>query len=109
MQADGKAGCALYGIDELNPAESAAFANFWQNSPVRRAAGAGTRAPGLQDHYIGALAALAHRFEGDPAVVGYELMNEPQPGSSGSTAGRATATRRAARTSTPSTHGPSRR
>ena len=34
VQTDGKQGCALYGIDELNPAESAAFANFWQNSPV---------------------------------------------------------------------------
>ncbi len=83
VQAGGQAGCALYGIDELNPAESAAFANFWQNSPVSGPQG---QAPGtgLQDHYIGALAALAHRFAGDPSVAGYELMNEPQPGSSGS-------------------------
>ena len=81
---DGKPGCAMYGIDELNPAESAAFANFWQNAPV---AGPQGQAPGtgLQDHYIGALAALARRFEGTPAVLGYELMNEPQPGSTGST------------------------
>ena len=51
---DGKPGCAMYGIDELNPAESAAFANFWQNAPV---AGPQGQAPGtgLQDHYIGAL------------------------------------------------------
>ncbi len=83
VQTDGKPGCALYGIDELNPAESAAFANFWQNSPVAAPKG---QAPGtgLQDHYIGALAALARRFEHDPAVLGYELMNEPQPGSTGS-------------------------
>jgi endoglycosylceramidase len=83
VQAGSQAGCALYGIDELNPAESAAFAQFWQNSPVSGPQG---QAPGtgLQDHYIGALAALARRFVGDPAVVGYELMNEPQPGSSGS-------------------------
>jgi endoglycosylceramidase len=83
VQTDGKAGCALYGIDELNPAESQAFYNFWHNAPVatptKNAPGAG-----LQDHYIGALAALAHRFENDPAVLGYELMNEPQPGSNGS-------------------------
>jgi endoglycosylceramidase len=81
---EGKPGCAMYGIDELNPGESAAFANFWQNAPV---AGPQGQAPGtgLQDHYIGALAALAHRFEGTPAVLGYELMNEPQPGSTGST------------------------
>jgi endoglycosylceramidase len=81
---DGKPGCALFGINELNPAESAAFYNFWQNAHVPAAQG---QAPGtgLQDHYIGALAALAHRFENDPAVLGYELMNEPQPGSVGST------------------------
>jgi hypothetical protein len=33
--------------------------------------------PGLQDHYIGAIAALARRFINDPTVVGYEIMNEP--------------------------------
>jgi endoglycosylceramidase len=83
VQAGGQAGCALYGIDELNPAESAAFANFWQDSQVPGSQG---QAPGtgLQDHYIGALATLARRFVGDPSVVGYELMNEPQPGSKGS-------------------------
>jgi endoglycosylceramidase len=82
--ADGKPGCALFGINELNPAESAAFANFWQNARVMATQG---KAPGmgLEDHYIGALAALAHRFENDPGVLGYELMNEPQPGSTGST------------------------
>jgi endoglycosylceramidase len=81
---DGKPGCALFGIDELNPAESAAFYNFWQNAriPAARGQSPGT---GLQDHYIGALAALAHRFGDDPVVLGYELMNEPQPGSLGST------------------------
>ena len=56
VQAGDQVGCALYGIDELNPAESAAFAHFWQNSPVSGPQG---QAPGtgLQDHYIGALAA----------------------------------------------------
>jgi endoglycosylceramidase len=81
---DGKPGCALFGIDELNPAESAAFANFWQNAKVRAPQG---QAPGtgLQDHFIGGLATLGRRFENDPAVLGYELMNEPQPGSLSST------------------------
>ena len=74
----------MFGIDELNPAESASFYNFWQNATV---AGPQGQAPGtgLQDHYIGALAALARRFQGDAGVLGYELMNEPQPGSIGST------------------------
>lgn len=81
---DSKPGCAMFGIDELNPAESASFASFWANAT---APGSQGQAPGtgLQDHYIGALAALAKRFQSDPAVVGYELMNEPQPGSTGST------------------------
>jgi hypothetical protein len=80
VQSDGQPACALLGINELNPAEAAAFHNFWQNSTVSAPQG---QAPGtgLQDHYIGALAALAQRFENDPAVLGYELMNEPQPGS----------------------------
>ena len=84
VQDDGKPGCAMFGIDELNPAESAAFANFWQNATV---AGPRGQAPGtgLQDHYIGALAALAQRFQGNAGVLGYELMNEPQPGSTGPT------------------------
>jgi hypothetical protein len=81
---EGKPGCALFGVDELNPAESAAFYNFWQNASVDapRGAAPGT---GLQDHYIGALASLARRFQGNSAVLGYELMNEPQPGTLGST------------------------
>ena len=35
--------CAMFGIDELNPAESASFDNFWQNAHRRRAAGPGAR------------------------------------------------------------------
>jgi len=77
---DGKPACALYGETDLNPAEAAAFYNFWHNHTVEGPKG---EAPGtgLQDHYIGALAALARRFEDNSAVLGYELMNEPQPGS----------------------------
>jgi hypothetical protein len=36
--------------------------------------------PGLQDHYVGAVAALAARFIDEPAVAGFEIMNEPEPG-----------------------------
>jgi endoglycosylceramidase len=80
VMSDGKPGCALAGIDELNPAEAAAFSNFWTNVTVPSPKGSAP-GPGLEDHYIGAMAALAHRFESDPAVLGYEIMNEPQPGS----------------------------
>lgn len=77
---EGKPACALFGQSDLNPAESAAFYNFWRNRTVPGPEGQ-SPGTGLQDHYIGALAALARRFEDDPAVLGYELMNEPQPGS----------------------------
>lgn len=35
----------------------------------------------LQDHYADAWAHVAERFRDHPAVVGYDLMNEPSPGS----------------------------
>ena len=81
---DGKAGCALYGIDELNPAESAAFANFWQNSPVSGAAGAGSGDRVCRTTTSARWPPWPVASSSDPAVLGYELMNEPQPGSSGS-------------------------
>jgi hypothetical protein len=67
------------GQRELNPAVFAAFTSFWLN---RRVPGPMGAAPGggLQDHYIGALAALAKRFRDNSAVVGYGLFNEPWPG-----------------------------
>jgi endoglycosylceramidase len=77
---DGKPACALFGQGDLNPAEAAAFYNFWNNHTVASAQGT-SPGVGLEDHYIGALVALAKAFEHNPTVVGYEIMNEPQPGS----------------------------
>lgn len=37
----------------------------------------------VQDHYIGAIAALASRFVNRSAVLGFEIMNEPNPTASG--------------------------
>ncbi len=73
------------GQGELNTYVEAAFTNFWANTVPRDRAGQAlpqgqAPGPGLQDHYIGALAALAARFKGDPTVVGYDIMNEPLPG-----------------------------
>ncbi len=76
---DGKPACAIAGQSALNPASTAAFYEFWQNATVPAAPGA-SPGPGLEDHYIGAMAYLASRFASDPAVLGYEIMNEPQPG-----------------------------
>lgn len=80
---DGKPGCAVLGQSSLNEASAAAFSNFWADKAVPGPRGQAP-GPGLEDHYIGALAALAARFEGDSTVLGYELMNEPEPGSTGS-------------------------
>ncbi|HKP91371.1 MAG TPA: cellulase family glycosylhydrolase [Thermoleophilaceae bacterium] len=60
--------CAVNGVRELNPAVAEQFQKFWLNTD------------GLQDHYTNVLIALAQRFHDEPAVAGYELMNEPQPG-----------------------------
>lgn len=75
----GKPACAMFGQSALNPASSAAFYAFWNNHevPGKKGESPGT---GLQDHYIGALAFLANKFSDNSTVVGYELMNEPQPG-----------------------------
>lgn len=60
----------------LNPSEWHIWDLFWSNA----------KAPdgvGLQDHYAHMWAHVAAFFDGDPAVAGYEVMNEPWPGSLG--------------------------
>ena len=77
--ADGVPAEAVAGTAEFNTYVEAAFTSFWLNrvpaAPQGQAPG-----PGLQDHYIGAMAVLAQRFKDDSTVVGYEIMNEPLPG-----------------------------
>ena len=55
-----------------NPAVEAAWSHFWKNRVVA--------GKGLQDHYLDALTAVAQRFSFSPAVLAYDLMNEPDPG-----------------------------
>jgi endoglycosylceramidase len=47
--------------------------HFWANSPA-------PDGKPLQDHYAAAWRAIAERFRDEPAVLGYDLMNEPFPG-----------------------------
>jgi endoglycosylceramidase len=85
VMSDGVPALAVEGQGELNAYVETAFTNFWLNAipqdssgrPLPQGAAPG---PGLQDHYIGALAALATRFKGNSTVVGYDVMNEPLPG-----------------------------
>ena len=53
----------------------AAFDNFWKNTPVN--------GKGLQDSYAELWQHLAERLGKKPAVIGFDMMNEPFPGSDG--------------------------
>lgn len=57
-----------------SPGLNRSFDNFWANAP-------GPGGVGLQDRYAAAWAEVAEAFRRDDAVLGYDLLNEPWPGS----------------------------
>ncbi|HEV3365850.1 MAG TPA: cellulase family glycosylhydrolase [Acidimicrobiales bacterium] len=65
-------GFPLYYV--TNPAIQAAFDSFWHNAP-------GPGGVGLQMRVAAMFAALARRVGSNPGVLGYDLINEPFPGS----------------------------
>jgi len=65
---DGWSTCAVGGVREISPAVARAFQNFYDN----------TR--GIQDHLVATWGKLAAEFKSEPAVMGYDLLNEPNPG-----------------------------
>ena len=77
---DGEPAIALAGQAPFNAYVAASFDSFWHNRIPTGAPTGAAPGPGLQDHYIGALAALGKRFAANPTVVGYEIMNEPLSG-----------------------------
>lgn len=56
----------------LDPGVMRAFDHFWNTTGEH---------PELMDHYARAWRAVADHFKDDPAVIGYDLMNEPWGGS----------------------------
>ncbi|MCL2446809.1 MAG: cellulase family glycosylhydrolase [Oscillospiraceae bacterium] len=52
-----------------------AFDHFWRNTPVH--------GKGLQDHYAALWQMLAARYGNHPALFGWNIMNEPFPGTPG--------------------------
>ncbi|WP_430810434.1 MULTISPECIES: cellulase family glycosylhydrolase [unclassified Carboxylicivirga] len=58
----------------MSEAVQTAFDNFWNNTPA-------TDGVGVQDHYAQVWQHVAKRYATNPAVIGYDIMNEPFPGS----------------------------
>ena len=56
-----------------SPGGNRTWDNFWADR-------AGPDGVGLQEHYAGAWRHVAQRFESEPYVLGYDLINEPWPG-----------------------------
>ncbi|HWB66379.1 MAG TPA: cellulase family glycosylhydrolase [Mycobacteriales bacterium] len=65
--------CTIHDTRELDLAVQADAQDFWLDRPA-------PDGEGLQEHYAHVVAVLAKRFRHDPAVAGYDLMNEPEFG-----------------------------
>jgi endoglycosylceramidase len=76
VQTDGAANPSLpFPYNEFfNPAESQAWDSFWTNADAPNGVG-------LENNYSQMLEYVANAFNGNPDVAGFELMNEPSPGS----------------------------
>jgi endoglycosylceramidase len=57
-----------------NPAQNRAWDNFWSDAPAADGVG-------LQAHYLAGLRRLATTFAVAPGLVGFDVLNEPWPGS----------------------------
>ena len=80
VKTDGWPSLGVGGQGNLNLAMMKAFQNFYENALIPGLPQGAAPGRGLQDHYIGAIAALASRFKNSSTVLGIELLNEPQPG-----------------------------
>ena len=64
----------------ISPAVQHAFDNFWKNTPA-------TDGIGIKTHYLELLKFIAKRYAENPYVVGFDIMNEPFPGTPGAAVG----------------------
>ncbi|MBO7634596.1 MAG: cellulase family glycosylhydrolase, partial [Lachnospiraceae bacterium] len=60
----------------ISPAVQHAFDNFWQDAPAPDGVG-------IRTHYVNLWKHIAERFVDNPFVIGYDIMNEPFPGTPG--------------------------
>lgn len=65
---------SYWGLGYLAQPVMACFDAFWADAPAPDGVG-------IQTHYIRAWQHVARRFRDDPTVAGYDLINEPWPGS----------------------------
>ncbi|MFE4456400.1 glycoside hydrolase family 5 protein [Nocardia tengchongensis] len=65
---DGWTTCNFGGVRETAPAVARSFQNFYDD------------AQGIQGHLVNTWAKLAAEFKDEPAIAGYDLLNEPNPG-----------------------------
>jgi len=65
---DGRSTCRVEGSRELSAAVARSFASFYADRE------------GIQQHLVAAWAALAREFAQEPAVAGYDVLNEPHYG-----------------------------
>lgn len=75
----GQTTCHDEHINKRTEAVKAAWTAFWTN--YRRPQWADGR--GIQDHLVDVWGELGRAFADDPAVAGYDLLNEPDPGNTG--------------------------
>ncbi len=64
---------SVWSFNYFQPAVTRVFDNFWAYTDGPDA--------DLQDHFTAMWTAVAARFKDHPAVIGYDILNEPYPGS----------------------------
>ncbi len=60
----------------ISPAVQTSFDNFWANKKAADSVG-------VQDHFVALWKHIASRYAKNPTVIGYDLLNEPFPGTVG--------------------------